>query len=87
MKKYKELKVYITSWCHTSEEALLFLDENNLPYEKIDIEKVKGAAEKLEEVTGKRGVPYFEIDGEWVKPYAPGLGFFRKEMKKYFEVE
>ena len=32
--------------------------------------------------TGKRAIPQFVIDGEWVQPYLPGKGFLYDEMAK-----
>jgi hypothetical protein len=30
--------------------------------------------------TGKRAIPQFVIDGQWVQPYRPGEGFLHDEM-------
>jgi hypothetical protein len=32
--------------------------------------------------TGKRAIPQFVIDGEWVQPYVQGKGFLYDEMAK-----
>ena len=32
--------------------------------------------------TGKRAIPQFVIDGEWVQPYRPGEGFLYEAMSK-----
>ena len=32
--------------------------------------------------TGKRAIPQFVIDGEWVQPYRQGEGFLYEEMAK-----
>ncbi len=32
--------------------------------------------------TGKRAIPQFVIDGEWVQPYVQGEGFLYDEMAK-----
>jgi hypothetical protein len=37
--------------------------------------------------TGKRAIPQFVIDGEWVQPYSPGEGFLYEEMAKRLGVE
>jgi mycoredoxin len=31
---------------------------------------------------GKRAIPQFVIDGEWVQPYRPGRGFLYEEMSE-----
>jgi len=30
--------------------------------------------------TGKRAIPQFVLNGEWVQPYRPGEGFLYEEM-------
>jgi hypothetical protein len=32
--------------------------------------------------TGKRAIPQFVIDGDWVQPYVPGKGFLYDEMAR-----
>jgi mycoredoxin len=39
------------------------------------------------EQTGKRAIPQFVIDGEWVQPYRPGEGFLYSEMAKRLGVK
>jgi mycoredoxin len=37
--------------------------------------------------TGKRAIPQFVINGEWVQPYLPGEGFLYEEMAKRLGVK
>lgn len=37
--------------------------------------------------TGKRAIPQFVIDGEWVQPYRPGEGFLYEEMAQRLGVK
>ena len=76
-----ELIVYSAFWCPDCREAKHFLDKHNLPYTEIDIESTPGAAEEVIRRTGKRAIPQFVIDGEWVQPYRPGRGFLYDEME------
>jgi glutaredoxin len=65
-----ELEVYMATWCPDCPRLTRWLAANEIAYGKVDIDRVDGAAEKLEEETGKRGVPYILIDGEtWVRGY------------------
>ena len=82
-----ELIVYSASWCHDCREAKRFLTRHNIPFQEIDIETTPGAAEEVIRRTGKRAVPQFVIDGEWVQPYRPGQGFLHDEMAERFGVE
>ena len=80
------LTVYSSSWCPDCRTAKRFLDQNNIPYTEIDIERSPGAAEELIRHTGKRAIPQFVIDGTWVQPYRPGKGFLYEEMSKLLGV-
>lgn len=75
-----ELLVYSAFWCPDCRAAKRFLEKHNIPFKEIDIEKTPGAAEEVIKHTGKRAIPQFVIDGEWVQPYRPGQGFLYDEM-------
>jgi len=82
-----QITVYSAAWCPDCREAKRFLDRHNLPYTEINIETTPGAAEEVVQRTGKRAIPQFVIDGEWVQPYTPGEGFLYEEMSKRLGVE
>ncbi|MGC2503889.1 MAG: glutaredoxin family protein, partial [Silvibacterium sp.] len=46
------------------------------------IESTPGAADEVLRNVGKRAIPQFVIDGEWVQPYRPGKGFLYDEMSE-----
>jgi len=75
-----ELIVYSAPWCSDCREAKRFLAKHNIPYTEIDIQSTAGAADEVVKNTGKRAIPQFVIDGEWVQPYVPGQGFLYEEM-------
>lgn len=77
-----EITVYSAPWCPDCREAKRFLKEHNLPFKDIDIESTPGAADEVVKHTGKRAIPQFVIDGEWVQPYRVGKGFLYEEMSK-----
>src|SRR5579862_3041922 len=77
-----ELTVYSAFWCPECREAKRFLAKHNIPYKDIDIETTPGAAEEIVKHTGKRAIPQFVIDGEWVQPYRLGEGFLYEEMSE-----
>ena len=80
------LLVYTADWCRDCREAKRFLDKHNLPYTEIDIENTAGAAEEVLAHVGKRAIPQFVIDGKWVQPYKPGVGFLHEEMAELLGV-
>jgi mycoredoxin len=75
-----QLTVYSATWCPDCREAKRFLDRHEILYTDINIETTPGAAEEVVKHTGKRAIPQFVIDGEWVQPYLPGEGFLYEEM-------
>lgn len=82
-----QVLVYSAFWCPDCREAKRFLQTHNIPFTEVDIEKTPGAAEEVMKQTGKRAIPQFVIDGEWVQPYRPGEGFLYDEMAKRLGVE
>ncbi len=81
-----DLLVYTASWCRDCREAKRFLDKHKLSYREIDIERTPGAADEVLRHVGKRAIPQFVIDGEWVQPYRLGEGFLHEEMSVRFGV-
>ena len=77
-----EVTLYSAAWCPDCREAKRFLTTHNIPFTEIDIETTPGAADEVIKRTGKRAIPQFVIDGEWVQPYIPGKGFLYEKMAK-----
>jgi mycoredoxin len=75
-----ELVLYSAFWCPECRVAKRFLQEHEVPFTEIDIERTPGAADEVVRRTGKRAIPQFVIDGEWVQPYRAGEGFLYDEM-------
>jgi mycoredoxin len=75
-----KLTVYSAPWCPDCRVAKRFLDKHKIPYTEINIESTPGAAEEVVKHTGKRAIPQFVVDGKWVQPYRPGMGFLYEEM-------
>jgi mycoredoxin len=82
-----EIVVYTAFWCPDCREAKRFLQQHNIAFKEIDIENTPGAAEEVIKRTGKRAVPQFVIDGEWVQPYRTGEGFLYEEMAQRLGVK
>jgi len=82
-----EVTVYSAFWCPDCRTAKRFLEKHKIPYHEIDIETIPGAAEEVVCRTGKRAVPQFVIDGQWIQPYRPGEGFLYEEMAELLGLE
>jgi mycoredoxin len=76
--------LYSASWCRDCREAKRFLQSHHISFTEIDIEETPGAADEVYAHVGKRAIPQFVIDGEWVQPYRPGRGFLYAEMTQRF---
>lgn len=77
-----EILVYSAPWCPDCRIAKRFLEKHGIPYTEVNIESTPGAAEELIRRTGKRAIPQFVINGEWVQPYRVGEGFLYEEMRE-----
>jgi glutaredoxin len=81
-----DLLVYSAPWCPDCRVAKRFLEKHRIPYKEINIEATPGAAEEVIRRTGKRAIPQFVLNGEWVQPYRAGDGFLYEEMGKLLGV-
>ncbi len=81
-----DLRVYTAGWCRDCREAKRFLTKHKIPYTEVDVERTPGAMDEVLRHVGKRAIPQFVIDGEWVQPYRPGEGFLYEEMAVRFGV-
>jgi mycoredoxin len=81
-----QVLVYSAAWCRDCRVAKRFLDEHNIAYTEIDIEANPEAAEEVFRNVGKRAIPQFVVDGQWIQPYRPGRGFLYEEMTEFFRL-
>ena len=77
-----ELTVYSSATCPDCREAKRFLAKYNIPFKEIDVQTTPGAIDEIVKRTGKRAIPQFVINGEWIQPYDPHKGFLYDEMSK-----
>jgi mycoredoxin len=80
------LLLYTAYWCRDCREAKRFLEKHRIPFTEIDIETSPGAAAEVIAHVGKRAIPQFVLDGKWIQPYRPGVGFLYEEMSELFGV-
>jgi len=65
-----KLEIYTATWCPDCSRLARWLAQNEVAHQNVNIDSVAGAADKLVEETGKRGVPYILVDGKnWVRGY------------------
>lgn len=71
----KEIIIYSAGFCGDCQHLKAYMDKEGIAYENRDIRENSAYAEELAEKTGKEGVPYVVIDGEWKRGYEPGEPF------------
>ena len=74
-----DLAVYTANWCPDCTRLKRWLAATDVVTHDVNIDDVDGAGEKLEEETGKRGIPFILVDGvHWVRGY-------HKELRNRFD--
>jgi glutaredoxin len=71
----KHIVMYSAKLCGDCQHLKAFMDANGVDYETRDIREHPEHGQELEEKTGKLGVPYLIVDGEWVRGYQPRQPF------------
>ena len=71
----KQIILYSAAFCGDCRALKNWMDRNGISYVVRDIREHPEYARELEEKTGKQGVPYLVIDGEWKRGYEPGKPF------------
>ncbi|MEO6708461.1 MAG: glutaredoxin family protein [Planctomycetota bacterium] len=74
-----DLAVYSATWCPDCTRLKRWLAGSGIATREVNIDQVDGAAQKLEEETGKRAIPFVLVDGKhWVRGY-------HKESRQRFD--
>ena len=74
-----DVAVYTATWCPDCTRLKRWLGTSGIQTHDVNIDNVDGAAEKLEEETGKRAIPFVLLDGvHWVRGY-------HKELRNRFD--
>lgn len=79
MSDQAKIQLYSAPWCPDCTVAVRFLDGLGVEYDVVNIDEVEGAAERLEQETGKKGIPFLVVGDQWVRAYTPGGGAFPEE--------
>lgn len=64
--------LYTAPRCSDCDKLKSYMDRHGIAYELRDIKADPAYAAELSEKTGKQGVPYVVVDGEWRRGYEPG---------------
>jgi glutaredoxin len=64
------LAVYCAAWCPDCQRLERWMEEKEVPHAQVQIDQDEGAADKLEQETGKQAIPFILVDGKkWVRGY------------------
>ena len=64
---YPEITIYTRPWCGSVLRVKRWLDQRNIPYTEIDINRNPEAARRVEELNnGNQSVPTMLFDGTYV---------------------
>jgi glutaredoxin len=83
----KEIILYTAALCSDCQNLKKFMDAHGIMYESRDIKENPEHARVLEEKTGKLGVPYLVLDGEWVRGYQPHEPFSEGFARRLFGLD
>ncbi len=76
----KKVRVFSTNQCPYCVTLKLFLKENNIEFEDINVGEDQKAAEEMIEKSGQMGVPVIEIDDQMV------VGFDKERISQLLKI-
>ncbi len=74
-----KVKIYSTPACPWCVRAKEWFEENDIPFEEVDVANDRAAAEEMIKKSGQTGVPVIDIDGKII------VGFNLQEIEKALE--
>ncbi|MBU3904850.1 MAG: glutathione S-transferase N-terminal domain-containing protein [Nanoarchaeota archaeon] len=75
------IKVYSTNSCPWCVRVKEWLNEHNIKFEEINVERDQKAAQEMIIRSGQEGVPVIDVDGEII------IGFDINKLKKLLKIE
>ena len=84
MSSPKNIRLFIKPWCGWCDEAIDWLEERNIPFEKLDVTNDRKAYQEMLELTGQTKAPCIDVDGEILADFDVGQleKFWAKLEKK-----
>lgn len=80
----REIVLYSAAMCGDCQHLKAFMDAEGIEYTLRDIRENLEYGEELEQKTGKLGVPYVVINGEWIRGYDMGKPFTEEFARNLF---
>ena len=73
MKKDTNVIIYSTPTCPYCIYAKNYFEQNNIPFEYVDVTKDREKAKEMIEKSGQMGVPVVDINGEVIVGFQPDV--------------
>ena len=73
MKKDTKVIIYSTPTCPYCIYAKNYFEQNNIPFEYVDVTKDREKAKEMIEKSGQMGVPVVDINGEVIVGFQPDV--------------
>lgn len=81
--KPKRVRLFIKPFCGWCHEAMEWLDERGIPYEKLNVFLNSAARREMQELSGQTLAPVIDVDGEILADFDTGqLEVFWAELEK-----
>ncbi|MGV3774539.1 MAG: glutaredoxin family protein [Verrucomicrobiales bacterium] len=81
--KPEKVRLFIKPFCGWCHEAIDWLDERGVEYEKLDVTTDRAARQEMLELTGQTLAPCIEVDGEVLADFdTDQLETFWKRLEK-----
>ena len=81
----REIVLYSAEMCSDCQKIKDYMKSNGIEFELRDIRKDPAYADEVTENTGKLGVPYLIIDGEWIRGYELDKPFSDEFARSLFD--
>ena len=75
------MKIYTTPTCRYCNLAKLFCEDNDIPYELIDVQADMEARKEMVAISGQMGVPVLDIDGTIM------VGFVLDKLVEHYKLD
>ncbi len=69
--KPKHVRLFIKPYCGWCHKAMHWLDERDIPYQRIDVTSDEAAYDEMIRLSGQELAPVLDVDGEVLADFGP----------------
>lgn len=83
MMKMNTIRLFIKPYCGWCHEAIAWLDDRGIRYEKLDVMSDPAARQEMLDLSGQTLAPVIDVDGEILADFDTGqLAVFWKKLEQ-----